>query len=167
MVYTGNGKGKTTAALGQAIRFLGHGKKVFMLQFMKGSPNYGEVIFAGKVPGLDIEQWGRHEFVDSDNPARVDIDWAQKGLQRAAEVIRSGIYDLVILDELNVALDFGLVSWEQVRNLLHEKPENLDLIITGRYAPKKLLEEADLVSVIEDYKHHYYSGVAAREGIEY
>ncbi len=167
MVYTGNGKGKTTAAVGQAIRLLGHDKKVFMLQFMKGSPNYGEVIMAKNIPNFKVEQWGRDEFVDPVRPAEIDIDWARKGLERAREVIKSGEYHLVILDELNVALDFGLVSWGQVERVLNEKPDELDLIVTGRYAPVVLVERADLVSVIDECKHHYQQGVKAREGIEY
>ncbi|WP_366921695.1 cob(I)yrinic acid a,c-diamide adenosyltransferase [Metallumcola ferriviriculae] len=167
MVYTGNGKGKTTAALGQAIRSLGHGKRVFMLQFMKGSPNYGEVIMSKKLTGFTMEQWGRDEFVHPKQPEQIDIDWAQRGLLRANEVIQSGEYQLIILDELNVALGFGLVFWEQVEELLNTKPKILDLIITGRYAPPALLKRADLVSVIDEHRHHYQSGVEAREGIEY
>jgi len=167
MVYTGNGKGKTTAALGQAVRSLGHGKKVFMLQFMKGSPNYGEVILAKKLEGLSIEQWGRHEFVDPKNPAQIDKDWAQKGLLRAKEILFSDEYDLVILDELNVAMNFGLVTWEQVKKVIDNRPQRVDLIITGRYASNDLLDSADLVSIIEEGKHHYQKGIKARQGIEY
>ncbi|KKM12863.1 cobinamide adenolsyltransferase [Clostridiales bacterium PH28_bin88] len=167
-VYTGNGKGKTTAAIGQAVRALGHGYKVFMLQFMKGSKNYGELRAAEKfLPGLTIVQSGRHEFVDKQNPEPVDVRMAREGLALAQEAIMSDKYDMVILDEINVALDFGLIPLDEVLALLNAKPSHIDLILTGRYAPEAIMRLADLISEIREGKHHYRDGVQAREGIEY
>ncbi|WP_088553216.1 cob(I)yrinic acid a,c-diamide adenosyltransferase [Calderihabitans maritimus] len=166
-IYTGNGKGKTTAALGQALRAAGHGLRVYMLQFMKGSENYGEVKISSLLPTFTIVQSGRHEFVSKENPDPIDIELAEQGLRLAREAIFSGRYDMVILDEINVALDFGLIDLERIIEIIKNKPPELDLILTGRYAPLELYELADLVSEIRDVKHHYYKGVKAREGIEY
>jgi len=167
-VYTGNGKGKTTAALGQALRALGHGYRVLMLQFMKGSENYGELQAAARyLPGFEIIQSGRHEFVNKANPEEVDLRLARQGFNLAREVFFSGRYDMVILDEINVALDFGLIPLEEVLELIAAKPPDLDLILTGRYAPAEILAVADLISDIQEVKHHYARGVEAREGIEY
>ncbi len=166
-VYTGDGKGKTTAALGQALRAVGHDLSVYVVQFMKGSPNYGELASAARLPNFTIEQSGRDEFVDKKNPAQIDIDLARKGLARAREVLTGGSYDLVILDELNVALDFGLVSLEDVLDLIRSRPPHVELIITGRAAHPEVVKIADLVSEVLNIKHHYDAGVQAREGVEY
>jgi len=166
-VYTGDGKGKTTAALGQALRAAGHGLSVYMIQFMKGSENYGELAAARALPGFVIEQSGRDEFVDRENPAPVDVEFARAGLEKARAAIRGGEYDIVILDEINVALDFGLVSLEDVKTLITERPRHVELILTGRSAHPEIVRLADLVSEVLKIKHHYDSGVAAREGIEY
>ena len=166
-VYTGDGKGKTTAALGLALRAAGHGLTIHVIQFMKGSPNYGELSSAGKLSGLTIEQVGRDEFVDRENPAPVDVEMAGEGLSRAREVLTGGSYDVVILDELNVALDFGLVSLEEVLDLIEARPPHVELILTGRSAHPDVMKAADLVSEILCIKHHYNDGVEAREGIEY
>lgn len=167
-VYTGNGKGKTTAALGLALRAIGHGYNVFMLQFMKGSKNYGEIIAAGKyLPGLTIVQSGLETFVSKEDPAQVDIDLALDGLKLAKKVISENQYDLVILDEINVALDFKLVPLEDVVDLIKNKPSEMELVLTGRYAPKEVMELGDVVSDVTLVNHPYYHGVEAREGIEY
>jgi cob(I)alamin adenosyltransferase len=166
-VYTGDGKGKTTAALGLALRAVGHGLTVYMLQFMKGSPNYGELTTAGMLPGLTIEQSGRDEFVDRENPARVDIDLAAEGLARSKAAIMDGRYDIVILDEVNVALDFGLISLEDVLELIEKRPPHVELVLTGRSAHPEVVRAADLVSEVLNIRHHYDAGVEAREGIEY
>lgn len=167
-VYTGNGKGKTTAALGLALRAIGHGYKVFMLQFMKGSKNYGEIIAAVKyLPGLTIVQSGLETFVSKENPAQVDIDLALAGLERAKKVVSGNAYDMVILDEINVALDFKLIPLEDVVELIKNKPPEMELVLTGRYAPKEILELGDVVSDVTLVNHPYYHGVEAREGIEY
>ena len=166
-VYTGNGKGKTTAALGLALRACGQGKKVLMIQFMKGKVNYGELKSARLLPGLIIRQFGRPAFVDKRNPAPADIRGAKEALKYANQAIGSHKYDIIILDELNVALDFKLVPLDEVLALISNKPEKLELVITGRYAPKALIKLADLVSEVKEVKHYYKQGVQARKGIEY
>lgn len=167
-VYTGNGKGKTTASLGLAMRAVGHGHKVIMLQFMKGSDNYGELTTAAKyLPGLTIEQYGLETFVSRENLSPGDIEMARKGVERAREVLAGGGYDLVILDEINVALDYKLIQLEQVMDLINLKPPNVELVFTGRYAHEKIIEAADLVTEVNLVKHPFYQGVEAREGIEY
>lgn len=167
-VYTGNGKGKTTAALGLALRAIGHGYRVFMLQFMKGSKEYGEIQAAEKyLPGLIIVQSGLETFVDKENPSRADIELARQGLETARKVLREGHYDLVILDEINVAADFGLITVEEVLELVRSKPEHVELVLTGRYAHPDIIKAADLATEMTLLNHPYYNGVEAREGIEY
>jgi cob(I)alamin adenosyltransferase len=166
-VYTGNGKGKTTAALGLALRAVGHGLSVYMLQFMKGSSNYGELTSAAQFPSFTIEQSGRDEFVDKENPAQVDIDMAAAGLAKGRAAVMGGEYDIVILDEANVALDFGLISLEDLLEIIEGKPPHVELILTGRSAHPEVVKSADLVSEVLNIRHHYDSGVEAREGIEY
>jgi len=167
MVLTGNGKGKTTSALGQAIRAIGHGFKVYMIQFMKGR-KYGEIIAAEKyLPDFKVENFGLDSFVMKDNPAPVDIELAQKGLERARELIMSEGYDMIILDEINVALDFKLISLEDTLELINNKPPKLNLILTGRYAPQEIVEIADMVSDVQEVKHHYAAGIKDRAGIEF
>jgi len=167
IVLTGDGKGKTTAALGQALRAIGHGMNVFMVQFMKGK-KYGEVLAAEKyLPGLTIVRSGLDSFVMRGNPAPVDLELAQRGLDLAREALHSGKYQMVILDEVNVALDFELVSLSQVLDLIREKPPERDLLLTGRYAPEEVIALADTVSEVREIKHHYAKGVKEREGIEF
>lgn len=167
IVITGNGKGKTTAAFGQALRAIGQGYKVFVLQFMKGR-KYGEFIAAEKyLPNLTIKMSGLDSFVMRDNPAAIDIELAQKGLDIARKAINSGKYDMVILDEINVALDFKLIKLKDVIGLIKKRPQALDIILTGRYAPKEIIGLADTVSVVEEVKHHYNAGIKDRAGIEY
>lgn len=166
-VYTGEGKGKTTAALGLALRATGHGFKVYIVQFMKGKINYGELESAKRMPNLTIVQFGRAEFVDKKRPESIDIDYARRGLDHAKEIVASGKYDMVILDEINVALEFKLIPLEEVLEIIKNKPKNVELILTGRYAHPKILELADLVSEIEEVKHPYQKGIEGRKGIEY
>jgi cob(I)alamin adenosyltransferase len=167
IVITGNGKGKTIAAFGQALRAIGQGYRVFVLQFMKGR-KYGEFIAAEKyLPHLTIRMSGLDSFVMRDNPAAIDIELAQKGLAAAKKAISSGKYDMVILDEINVALDFKLIGLPEVIGLIKNKPAGLDLILTGRYAPPEIIELADTVSEVQEVKHHYNKGVKDRAGIEY
>ncbi len=165
-LYTGNGKGKTTAAIGQAVRAVGHGMRVVIIQFMKGRP-YGELAVAGMLGGLTIEQYGRDEFVDPDNPAAVDVELARKGWERAQEIIADRSVDMLILDEINVAVSFGLIPLESVKELVLSKPAGLELVLTGRYAPDELIELADTVTEMREIRHHYNRGIEAREGIEY
>jgi cob(I)alamin adenosyltransferase len=167
IVITGSGKGKTTAAFGQALRAIGQGYKVFVLQFMKGR-KYGEFIAAEKhLPHLTICMSGLDSFVMRDNPAAIDIELAQKGLAAARKAIMSGKYDMVILDEINVALDFKLIKLREVIELIKNKPPVLDLILTGRYACAEIIKLADTVSEIKEIKHHYAAGIKDRVGIEY
>ncbi|MFX1512857.1 MAG: cob(I)yrinic acid a,c-diamide adenosyltransferase [Promethearchaeota archaeon] len=166
-IYTGDGKGKTTAALGLAIRAAGHGLKVYMIQFMKGQINYGELEVAKKLDNFAIVQFGRPDFVDKENPAQEDVKLAHDALAHAQEVLESDAYNIVILDELNVALDFKLVSLKQVLELIKNRPKTIELIITGRYAHPELVKRADLVSEILNIKHPFTRGIQARKGIEH
>ena len=166
-VYTGNGKGKTTAALGMALRACGHGLKVYMIQFMKGDIEYGELRAAELLPNLTIVQFGRPSFVDKEKPAEEDIKYAQQAIEHAKKIVKKAEYDIVILDELNVAIDFKLIDLEDVLSLINSKPKNMEIIITGRNAHDKVIERADYVTNMEKIKHPYDKGVAARDGIEH
>jgi len=167
-VYTGNGKGKTTAALGLAMRATGHGRKAIMIQFMKGDIEYGEIKAAVNLPDFTIEQFGRPSMVDKKNPAAVDVEWARKALQRAKDVIESGEYDIVILDEVNVAVDFNLIPLGAVLDIIEKRAPKTEIVLTGRYAKPELMKIADLVTEMLEIKHYYaYQNIEAREGIEY
>jgi len=165
-VYTGNGKGKTTASLGLALRAIGRGMKVYMIQFMKNA-KYGEILTAEKLSNLKIVQYGRNCFVNKEKPEKIDIELAHDGLKHAKQIIMGGEYDLVILDEINVALNFKLISLEDVLDLIRNKPAHVELVLTGRYADKKIVEIADLVTEMLDIKHPFREGVQIREGIDY
>ncbi len=166
-VYTGDGKGKTTAALGLALRALGHGLKVYLIQFMKGDPEYGELRAGRRLDGLTIRQFGRTDFVDRDHPAEEDLALARQGLEHAREIMAAGRCDLMILDEINVALDFGLVPVKSVLELIESKPHDMELILTGRSAPRPIIQAADLVTEMREIKHYYQQGRTARDGIEH
>lgn len=166
-IYTGDGKGKTTAALGLGLRASGHGYKVLMIQFMKGSINYGELEAVKNIPGFDIIQFGRPDFVNKDSPEEIDIKLAKEGFQYAKLVVKNNDCDILILDEICIAVDYDLLKVEDVLALINDKPKNMELILTGRYAPQELLDKADLVSVIEEKKHPFVQGTMARKGIEY
>ena len=166
-VYTGEGKGKTTAALGLAFRAVGHGLKAVIIQFMKGTERTGELMSAEKLaPLLTIKPMGRKGFIDKNNPDLEDKTLAVKALDYAREVMLKQPVDLLILDEINVAVDFGLLPVESVLELLDLKPDSLELILTGRYADPKIVEKADLVTEMKNIKHYFAQGVPAREGIE-
>jgi cob(I)alamin adenosyltransferase len=165
-VYTGNGKGKTTASLGLGLRACGDGLKVYMLQFMKGR-RYSEIDAIEKLENFTISQHGRDEFVSKEDPEQIDIDLARTGFEKSGEVLLSGEYDVVILDELNVAVDFGLIPIEEALNLIRAKPEHVELVLTGRGAPEEFMELADLVTEMKEIKHFYQKGVEARKGIEF
>ncbi len=167
IVITGDGKGKTTSAFGQALRAVGQGYKVYMMQFMKGR-NYGGFEGARRcLPSLTIPPSGLDSFVMRGKPAPVDVELARKGFESAKKAIVSGRYDMVILDEINVAVDFKLIELAELLDLIRQKPPNLDLILTGRYAAKEVIRLADTVSEIKDVKHHYAAGIKGRAGIEY
>jgi len=165
-VYTGNGKGKTTAAIGQALRACGHGARVIMIQFMKGR-EYGELKSAAHLPGLRIFQYGRDEFVDKRNPETVDIDLARQGFEKAAKIMEYHECDLLILDEANVAIDYGLLKLDDVLNLLQNKPAEMEVILTGRNAARELMAMADLVTEMLEIKHPYQRKIEMRKGIDY
>lgn len=165
-IYTGNGKGKTTAALGLALRAVGAGKKVFFAQFVKGKP-YAEIEAVTKyLPQITIQQYGRGCFIEK-APTEADIQAAQHGLEEIEKIIRTGEHDVVILDEACIALYFKLISLEQLIAAIKAKPEATEIVVTGRYAPKELIECADLVTEMKEVKHYYTQGIEAREGIEY
>jgi cob(I)alamin adenosyltransferase len=166
-VYTGDGKGKTTAALGLGLRAVGHGFKVCMVQFMKGDLVYGEQMAARSIKGFEIRQFGRKEFVDKDNPAKVDREWARKGLEFARKALTSGKYDIVILDELNVALDWKLVKLEDVLALIRDKAPRTELVITGRYAHPQVMELADYVTEMREISHPFQKGVLCAKGVDH
>ena len=166
-VYTGNGKGKTTAALGQAMRACGHGLRVLMIQFMKGSANYGEVRLAGAIPGFKLVQSGLPTFVKKFAPSEEDLRLAAEGLAAAQRAVEGAECDILILDEINVAVDYGLVKADDVLGLVAKRPPGMEVILTGRYAPTEFLEVADLVTEMKEVKHHYAAGKEMREGIEF
>ncbi|UCE36290.1 MAG: cob(I)yrinic acid a,c-diamide adenosyltransferase [Thermoplasmata archaeon] len=166
-VYTGDGKGKTTAALGLALRACGHGLSVFMIQFMKGDIEYGELRAAQWIPNLTIVQYGRPNFVDKKKPKEEDIQFAREALAHAKDVVQKGEHDIVILDELNVAIDYKLVDIEVVLTLIDNKPANVEIVITGRNAHEKILKKADLITSMENVKHPFEKGTIARKGIEH
>lgn len=166
-VYTGDGKGKTTASLGLAFRAIGHDMKVCMIQFMKNSDIYGEVRLADKMPGLTIIPVGRHDFVDLKKPAEIDIRLAQSGWDQAREIIKSQKYDIVILDELNVALACGLLDERSVVEFLRSSRGRTEVVTTGCWAPQALIDAADLVTEMKNVRHPYSKGIDSREGIDH
>ena len=165
-VYTGSGKGKTTASLGLGLRAAGAGFKVYMIQFMKGR-RYSELDAVENLFNFTIVQHGRDEFVSKENPEQIDIDLAQEGFKLAQDVVKNGKYDMVILDEINVAVDFNLIAVDDVLKLIKEKPEKLELILTGRYAHPEIMKVADLVTEMLEIKHPYQQGVMARKGVDF
>jgi cob(I)alamin adenosyltransferase len=164
-IYTGDGKGKTTAAIGLAIRAAGYGMKTYIGQFMKGQ-HYGELTALRDHPCITIEQYGDVECVHREEITQKHMDQAQHGLKQAQKAIHSHRYDIIILDEINVAVWFDLIKAEEVLKLLNERPKNVEFILTGRRAPEAFLEMADLVSEVKEVKHYYNRGVKARTGIE-
>jgi cob(I)alamin adenosyltransferase len=166
-VYTGNGKGKTSAAFGLALRAIGRGLKVYIIQFIKGGFDYGELYIADKLPGLRLKAFGRGKFVSEKKPDKEDVDLAEEALKTAEEAVKSHEYDVIVLDEVNVALNLRLIETERVLRLIREKPVQTELVLTGRKAPKEIIKVADLVTEMTEVKHPYNSGFRARKGIEY
>jgi len=164
-VYTGNGKGKTTAAFGLALRAVGAGYRVYIGQFVKGM-EYSELsAFRSLGDAVTVRQFGRGCFIDG-APVAEDIAAARKGLQEIKEVLASGRYQVVILDEANIATRYGLISVEELLDLITGKPDPVELVITGRDADPRVIEAADLVTEMKEIKHYYKKGVQARKGIE-
>jgi cob(I)alamin adenosyltransferase len=166
-VYTGDGKGKTSAAFGLALRAIGRGLKVYIIQFIKGGFDYGELYVVDKLPNITLKAFGRGKFVTQQPPSEEDVKLAEEALQLAEKIIKSGEYDLVILDEINVALSLKLISLEKVLELIKGKPKHVELVLTGRYAPKEIIDAADLVTEMREVKHPFKKGCQAREGIEF
>jgi cob(I)alamin adenosyltransferase len=168
LIHTGSGKGKTTAAFGLAFRALGQGFKVLILQFMKGQKNIGEIMALSRTDlPVEIKQFGRDVFFKSRTCELIDIYLATKGLAAFCEAMAGGRYDLIVLDEIIMAIDFGLLKLEEVKEAISQKPSELHLILTGRNAPAELIEMADLVTEMREIKHHYNKGIPAQKGIEY
>ena len=164
-VYTGDGKGKTTAALGLALRAAGAGWRVFLAQFVKGMP-YSELAALEPLSRwITVRQFGRACFIDRE-PEQADFDCAEQGFMECKEAVASGEYRMVILDEANVAVAFGLVGLDDLVQLIDGKPRNVELVITGRWAHRRVIERADLVTEMQEIKHYYQRGVLARVGVE-
>lgn len=186
-IYTGNSKGKTTAALGLALRAIGHGFKVYIIQFMKGTSYYGELYSLSRLyPDIIVRQYGRacplqtlikngekqctgcgQCFVEKGKIKPEDREMASLALAHSREILFSDQYDIVILDEILNALYFELVTLEDVKHLIKGKPPLVELVLTGRYAPVELIEMADLVTEMKEIKHPFQKGIPARRGIEY
>ncbi len=170
IVYTGNGKGKTTAALGMALRAVGYNHKICMIQFIKGSWPYGEMKSVKRLqPELELIIVGKG-FVGiiDDKSAREDhIKIAQEAIQISKEKIQSGNYNIVILDEVNYAINLGLIDLNDVLNLIKSKPEKLNLVLTGNHAKNEIIDVADLVTEMKEIKHPFKSGIKAKKGIDF
>lgn len=166
-VYTGSGKGKTSAALGVVLRAAGHGLKVHIIFFMKGGFPYGERNTLSQLPNVSFQSFGHEDFVDPQNVKPEEKEQAREALQAARAAIASGKFDLVVLDEVNVAASWKLIDVEDVLTLIEERLPDVELILTGRYADKQLIERADLVTEMTEVKHPYQKGIKARKGIEY
>lgn len=166
-IFTGEGKGKTTAALGVVLRALGHGLRVYIVYFMKGGYPYGERNILVTLPNVEFASFGSLEFVDPVNIKPAEMEQARQALAVAREAMLGGSYNLVVLDEVNVAVAWKLVELDEVVRLIRDKPSDVELILTGRYAAPRLIELADLVTECLNIKHPYQKGIMARAGIDY
>jgi len=165
-VYTGDGKGKTTAALGLALRAAGRNMKVLIVQFMK-KWDYGELHSVKLIPNITLETFGTKEFIYKGKAKKIDYEEAEKAFSFGAEGMQSGDYDIVIFDELNMALYYELLDLEEVVEKLKGKHDKVEVVITGRRASQEIIEIADLVTEMKEIKHPYQKGIGARKGIEY
>jgi cob(I)alamin adenosyltransferase len=163
-VYTGNGKGKTTSAIGLAVRAAGAGLKVYIGQFVKGR-QYSELNILDKLDNIDIEQFGKKNFIKN-NAEEIDIKKAKEGYRKIQKVLNSNFYDLIILDEANIAVYFDLFSVEDLLDLIEKRNQEIEVVLTGRMANNKIIEYADLVTEMKEIKHYYKKGITARKGIE-
>ena len=170
IVYTGNGKGKTTAALGLSLRAIGYEHKVCMLQFIKGSWHYGEMDSSKKLgPNFELIAVGKGfvGILDDNSPREEHEKYAAEALKICREKIFSEKYDVVILDEVNYAIDLGLLDVKEIMELIKEKPEKLDLVLTGNHAKEEIIELADLVTEMKEIKHPFKSGIKVKKGIDF
>ena len=166
-VYTGDGKGKTSAAFGLALRAVGRGLKVYVIQFIKGGFDYGELHVVERLPHFKLKAFGRGKFVTDVPPTEDDVKLAKEAFKLAREVVSGGEYDVVVLDEINVALHLKLVEIGETVDLIRSKPKHVELILTGRSAPPEVVELADLVTEMREVKHPYTKGIPPRKGIEF
>ncbi|MBN2262062.1 MAG: cob(I)yrinic acid a,c-diamide adenosyltransferase [Prolixibacteraceae bacterium] len=165
-IYTGNGKGKTTAAFGLALRAVGAGKKVYFAQFVKGK-TYSEIKAVEQwLPSITVKQFGRGCFIVK-QPQQADIDAARNGLNEIKDILQSGEYQLVVLDEANIAIFYKLFTASELLEAIESRHTDTEVVVTGRYAPQELIDAADLVSEMKEIKHYYNNGIEAREGIEF
>jgi cob(I)alamin adenosyltransferase len=166
-VYTGNGKGKTSAAFGLALRATGRGLRVYVIQFIKGGFDYGELHVLDNLPNITLKAFGRGKFITAKPPEKEDIKLAQEALKLAKEITEAGEHDIIILDEINVAIDLKLIDLQEAIEMIKKKPDNVEIILTGRNAPEEIINLADLVTEFKDIKHPFHKGFKARKGIEY
>jgi len=166
-VYTGNGKGKTSAAFGSALRAVGRGLKVYVIQFIKGGFDYGELRVVERLPNLKLTAFGRGRFITEAPPSQKDVQLAREAFDLAKRVVVRGEYDIIVLDEINVVLNLKMIGIDEVVELIKNKPKHVELILTGRSAPAKIIELADLVTEMREVKHPYSRGVPPRKGIEF
>ena len=166
-VFTGNGKGKTSAALGVVMRAAGQGLRSHIVYFMKGQFPYGEQQVLSRLPSVTFARFGFETFCDPNQVTEAEREQARLALAEARRAMLSGKYELVVLDEVNVASAWGLVPVEAVLQLLNERPERVELILTGRYADERILERADLVTEMVEAKHPFHEGVLSRKGIDF
>ena len=166
-IFTGSGKGKTSAALGVMLRAAGQGLRSHIIYFLKGDYPYGERKMFALLPNVTFESFGHEHFV---NPAQIkpeEREQARQGLEAARRALASSDYDLVVLDEINIAVAWKLIGVEEVLQLIEDKPQNMELILTGRHADQRLIERADLVTDMVEVKHPFHKGIKARRGIDY
>lgn len=166
-VYTGTGKGKTTAALGVALRASGYGMKTLMLSFLKDDPEYGEARAAKNLPWFALRQVGRDAFVNFRNPDPIDLKMCRDGWEEAKKAISSHAADIIILDELNIVLATQMLPTQEIVDFLREHKNNVEVITTGRGAPEELIKIADLVTDMSEVKHYFHKGVSSRNGIDH
>ena len=166
-IYTGDGKGKTSAALGLALRALGRGLTVHMVRFIKGKVDYGEAVVAKNLLGFEMVSFGKGSFIEGGSPTPEDIEQARKALDHVRNIFEKDGYDIIILDEINVAISLGLIETQDILRLIDLKPDGIELVLTGRGAPNEIVEAADLVTEMKEIKHPFNKGIEARKGIEY
>lgn len=170
IVYTGKGKGKTTAALGIAVRATGHDLRTCMIQFIKGSWHYGEMSSSKKLePEFELTAVGRGfvGILDDSSPKEAHREIAQEAVRISKEKIQSGKYNIVILDEINYAVNLGLVTVESVLDLIKSRPKNVSLVLTGNHARQDVIDAADLVTEMREVKHPFQRGIRAKKGIDF
>ena len=166
-INTGNGKGKTTAAMGTVLRAAGHGLRVYVIFFMKGRYEHGEYRTLAQLPNVEVAGYGLRKLAAAAKQDPEEKKEAEAALDKAREVVTSGTYDLVVLDEINIALSYELIDVDSVIDLIKAKPSRVEIILTGRYADDRLLELADQVTEMVKVKHPFDSGIKARQGIDY